>query len=245
MMNTTNLPNAQAVVVHDDMEQLATAVAQRVAELAARAIAARGTFHVALAGGETPRRCYEKLRHLPVDWAHVQIYFGDERCLPIGDAQRNDHMVYKALLEHVAIPPANIHAIPSELGASAAAARYAALLQQVVPLDLALLGMGEDGHTASLFPDNPALDDPALAVAVFNAPKPPAERVSLSLTALNAARLKIFLVAGAGKREALEQILRGEPLPAARIASAEWHLDRAAWPGMFYINGHGNFAAPE
>jgi len=236
MMNTTDLPNAQAVVVHDDIEQLGAAVAQRVAELASQAIAARGVFHVALAGGETPRRCYEKLRHLPVDWAHVQIYFGDERCLPIGDAQRNDRMAYKALLEHVAIPPTNIHAIPSELGASAAAARYSALLQQVAPLDLALLGMGEDGHTASLFPGNPALGNPALddqvlAVPVFNAPKPPAERVSLSLTALNTARQKIFLVAGAGKRDALEQILRGEPLPAARIAAAEWHLDRAAWPG--------------
>ena len=240
-MNIANLPNAQAVVVHDDMEQLGTAVAQRIAELASQAIAAHGVFHVALAGGETPRRCYEKLRHLPVDWAHVQVYFGDERCLPAGDAQRNDRMAYEALLGQVAIPPANIHAIPSELGASTAAARYAALLQQVAPLDLALLGMGEDGHTASLFPCNPALDDPmpdnqapnnrALAVPIFNAPKPPAERVSLSLTALNAARQKIFLVAGAGKRDALEQILRGEPLPAARIANAEWHLDRAAWPG--------------
>jgi len=230
-MNIASLPNAQAVVVHDEMEQLGAAVAQRVAELASQAIAARGTFHVALAGGETPRRCYEKLRHLPVDWAHVQVYFGDERCLPAGDAQRNDHMAYGALLGQVAIPSTNIHAIPSELGASAAAARYATLLQQVAPLDLALLGMGEDGHTASLFPGNPALSDQALAVPVFNAPKPPAERVSLSLTALNAARQKIFLVAGAGKRDALEQILRGEPLPAARIASAEWHLDRAAWPG--------------
>lgn len=230
-MNIANLPNAQAVVVHDDMEQLGAAVAQRVAELASQAIAARGVFHVALAGGETPRRCYEKLRHLPVDWAHVQVYFGDERCLPAGDAQRNDHMAYGALLGQVAIPSTNIHAIPSELGASTAATRYATLLQQVAPLDLALLGMGEDGHTASLFPRNPALNDRALAVPVFNAPKPPAERVSLSLTALNAARQKIFLVAGAGKRDALEQILRGEPLPAARIAAAEWHLDHAAWPG--------------
>ena len=230
-MNIPDLPHAQAVVVHDDMEELGMAVAQRVAELATQAIAARGAFLVALAGGETPRRCYEKLRYLPVNWAHVQVYFGDERCLPAGDAQRNDRMAYDVLLSHVAIPPANIHVIPAELGASEAAVRYAAKLSHAAPLDLVLLGMGEDGHTASLFPGNPATGGKALAVPVSNAPKPPAERVSLDLGALNAARHKIFLVAGAGKRTALERILRGEPLPAARIFAAEWHLDRAAWPG--------------
>ena len=230
-MNIPDLPHAQAVVVHDDMEELGMAVAQRVAELATQAIAARGAFLVALAGGETPRRCYEKLRYLPVNWAQVQVYFGDERCLPAGDAQRNDRMAYDALLSHVAIPSANIHIVPAELGASEAAARYAAMLSHAAPLDLVLLGMGEDGHTASLFPGNSATDGKALAVPVFNAPKPPAERVSLGLGALNAARHKIFLVAGAGKRAALERILRGEPLPAARIFAAEWHLDCAAWPG--------------
>jgi len=229
-MNIAGLPNAQAVIVHDDLEELSSAVAQRIAELAAQAIVARGVFRVALAGGETPRRCYEKLRCLPVDWAHVQVYFGDERCLPGGDAQRNDRMASKALLEHIAIPPGNIHAIPAELGAREAAAHYAAMLEKIAPLDLVLLGMGEDGHTASLFPGNPATESAAAAVPVFNAPKPPAERVSLSMGALNAARQKIFLVSGAGKRDALKCILRGEPLPAARIAAAEWHLDRAAWP---------------
>lgn len=229
-MNISGLPNAQAVFVHDGPEELGTAVAQRIAELAAQAIAVRGVFHVALAGGETPCRCYEKLRHLPIDWAHVQVYFGDERCLPIGDARRNDQMAREALLEHVAIPQDNIHAIPAELGAREAAARYAAT-PAIGCLDLVLLGMGEDGHTASLFPGNPATESVAAAVPVFGAPKPPAERISLGMGTLNAAQQKIFLVAGAGKREALERILRGEPLPAARIAAAEWHLDRAALPG--------------
>lgn len=229
-MNMTGLPGAQAVVVHNNPEELAAAVAQRVAELAAQAIAARGTFRIALAGGETPRRCYEKLRHLPLDWAHVQVYFGDERCLPAGDRQRNERMAGEALLDRIAIPPASIHAIPAELGAPEAAARYAAMLEDAAPLDLVLLGMGEDGHTASLFPGNPAADGKAAAVPVFDAPKPPAERVSLGLGMLNAARHKIFLVAGAGKRDALTQIRQGKLLPAARIAGAEWHLDRAAWP---------------
>ena len=230
-MNIAELPNAQAVFVHDTPEELSAAVAQRVAELAEQAIAARGVFHVALAGGETPRRCYEKLRRLPVDWAHVQIYFGDERCLPVGDNQRNDRMARETLLEHVTIPPVNIHAIPAELGAREAALRYAAVLENAAPLDLVLLGMGEDGHIASLFPGNPATDSAAFAVPVFDAPKQPAERVSLGMGTLNAARQRIFLVAGAGKRDALGQILLGKSLPAARVAAAEWHLDRAALPG--------------
>lgn len=224
------LPNASSATVHEDLGVLGEATALRVATLAGASIAARGVFRIALAGGETPRRCYEKLRSTPIDWQHVQVYFGDERCLPEGDLQRNDRMAYDTLLSHVAIPPANIHPIPAELGASEAAARYAALLERVAPLDLVLLGMGEDGHTASLFPGNPATESTATVVPVFNSPKPPPERVSLGLGALNAARHRIFLVGGAGKRDALKRILRGEPLPAARIAAAEWHLDRAAWP---------------
>ncbi len=230
-MNIADLPNAQAVFVHDAPEMLGAAVAQRIAELASQAIAARGEFHLVLAGGETARHCYEKLRGLPVDWEHVQVYFGDERCVPAGDVQRNERMARETLLDWIAIPPSNIHPIPAELGAQEAAARYAEVLERALPLDLVLLGMGEDGHTASLFPGNPATDSMIAAVPVFNSPKPPAERVSLGMGTLNAARHKIFLTAGAGKRDALTRILRGEPLPAARIMAAEWHLDRAALPG--------------
>lgn len=224
------LPGAGSATVYEDLGVLGEATALRVAALAGAAIASRGVFRIALAGGETPRHCYERLRHQPIDWARVQVYFGDERCRPVGDAQRNDRMAYDTLLSHVAIPPANIHPIPAELGASEAAARYAVLLEQSAPLDLVLLGMGEDGHTASLFPGNPATESIATVVPVFDSPKLPPERVSLGLGALNAARHKIFLVGGAGKRDVLERILRGEPLPAARVAAAEWHLDRAAWP---------------
>ncbi|MBI5438245.1 MAG: 6-phosphogluconolactonase [Nitrosomonadales bacterium] len=229
-MNTYNLPNAQAILIHDNLDDLSLAVAQRIAAAAAQAIAARGVFHLVLAGGETPRRCYEKLRSLAIDWTHVQLYIGDERCLPKGDAQRNDTMIRATLLEHISIPQDNIHFIPSELGAHAAAAAYAALLEQVATLDMALLGMGEDGHTASLFPDNPATESTALAVPVFNSPKPPPDRVTLGMNTLNKARQKLFLVAGAGKRSALEQISCGILLPAARVKNAEWHIDRAALP---------------
>jgi 6-phosphogluconolactonase len=221
--------------IHDDLESLSIAAARRIAELAAEAIAARGVFRIALAGGETPRRCYEQLRQLPLDWARVQVYFGDERCLPVGDPQRNDVMARAALLDRVDIPAANVHPIPAELGAAAAAASYAATLG-CEPLDLALLGMGEDGHTASLFPDNPATASRDSVVAVFGAPKPPPERVSLGMDTLNAARHKLFLVAGAGKRTALERMARGERLPAAAVADAEWFLDRTASGSPLKIN---------
>jgi 6-phosphogluconolactonase len=230
-MNIADLPNAQAVFIHDDLDSMSLAVAQRVAQSAAEAIVARGVFHLVLAGGDTPRRCYEKLRGFAIDWARVQIYFGDERCLPRGDARRNDTMVSDTLLQYIDIPQGNIHAITAELGAREAAAGYAAELENIAQLDLVLLGMGEDGHTASLFPDNAATDNVAAAVPVFNAPKPPAERVSMGLSTLNSARKKIFMVAGEGKRIALERILSGAPLPAARVTSAEWHLDCAALPG--------------
>jgi 6-phosphogluconolactonase len=229
-MNVCNLPNAQAVFIHDNPDDLSLAVAQRIATSAAQAIAARGVFHLVLAGGETPRRCYEKLRSLAIDWAHVQLYLGDERCLPKGDVQRNETMIRATLLEHIVIQPDNIHFIPAELGAPAAAAAYAAMLEKIAVLDMVLLGMGEDGHTASLFPDNPATESAALAVPVFNSPKPPPERVSLGINTLSNARQKLFLVAGAGKRNALEQMSRGVLLPAARVANAEWHIDRAALP---------------
>ncbi len=229
-MKISELPNAQAVFVHDDLDDLSAAVAQRVVELATQAIAVRGVFHLALAGGETPRRCYQKLRELTIDWSRVQIYFGDERCLPVGNAQRNDSMARESLLDHVPIPPANIHSIPAELGAREAAAIYAALLDRIMPLDLVLLGMGEDGHTASLFPNNPATESASSIVAVFDAPKLPAERVSLGMSTLNTARQRIFIVAGKEKRAALKKIIEGTSLPVARVAAAEWHLDRAALP---------------
>ena len=225
-----SLPNG-TVTLHQDLEILSRAVALRIAELARQAIAARGVFSVALAGGQTPRLCYEYMSELPVDWAHVQVFWGDERCLPVGDANRNDTMAYHALLSRIQIPAANIHAVPAELGAAAAAELYAGLIEQMAPLDLVLLGLGEDGHTASLFPGNPATISAASVVAVYDAPKPPPERVSLGLNTLNAARTKLFIVSGQGKREALARIAGGEALPAARIDDAEWHLDRAAWSG--------------
>ena len=229
-MDRMKIPAALDIIVHDDIEALSIAVARRIAKISAQAIEERGIFSIALAGGETPRRCYELLREMPVDWKDVQVYFCDERCLPRGDMQRNDNMAHETLLMHLTIPNGNVHAIPAEDGARVAAMEYAALLEHTLPFDLVLLGMGEDGHTASLFPGNPAAGQQASVVPVFDAPKPPSERVSLGIGTLNSARQKIFLVSGRAKQEALGTIMCGIALPAARVTKAEWHIDRAALP---------------
>ncbi len=201
------------------------------AEAAAAAVAERGVFHLILAGGNTPRACYEALRYMDVDWPHVHIWFGDERCVPPGDALRNDLMADETLLSHVPIPAEHIHRMPAELGPVAGAAGYAAELAMAPAADMLHLGMGEDGHTASLFPGHAALRDARLAVPVFDSPKPPPERVSMGLAALNAARRKLILAAGAGKLDAIRRIRGGEVLPAGMVNDALWLLDRAAASG--------------
>jgi len=148
------------------------------------------------------------------------VWFGDERCLPVGDAERNDVMADDALLNHVTIPTKHIHRIDAELGAVKAAALYAEALSNI-SLDLVLLGMGEDGHTASLFPNNPALLSDKLAVPVFDSPKPPSNRVSMGYKALEAAQRRVILVTGESKRDAFEQVCAGKSLPV-NIADSEW-----------------------
>jgi len=175
-----------------------------------------------LAGGDTPRAAYQQLRDARAGWGEWHIYFGDERCVPRDDAARNSRMAEEAWLDHVAIPALQRQPIPAELGAAAAARAYSVILQSVAAFDLVLLGLGEDGHTASLFPGHDwgeARGSPA-ALAVLDAPKPPRERVSLSAARLSDAREVLFMVSGASKREALAQWRAGAGIPARAITPA-------------------------
>lgn len=188
---------------------------------AANSIAARGAFHIVLAGGRTPEAIYTQLRTLTTDWRAWSIYFGDERCLPSGDSERNDSMARASWLDHVAVPAEQIYSIAAQLGSTRAAESYNSTLAAVGDFDMVLLGLGEDGHTASLFPgDSAALRASAAAIAVHNAPKPPAERVSMSSRRLSRARSVLFLVSGEGKRVALRSWQQGEAIPAALIDPA-------------------------
>jgi len=173
---------------------------------------------------------YRLLSQVNANWTGWQIYFGDERCRPADHEDRNSKAAALAWLDLVPIPPDNIHAIPAELGAEAAAAAYRPLVEAALPFDLVILGMGEDGHTASLFPGQEhAGTEPVLAV--HGAPKPPPDRVSLSASALSNAHEALILVTGAGKREAVAAWRAGEPLPVAGVGTEEGVdvlIDRAA-----------------
>jgi 6-phosphogluconolactonase len=205
-----------------DQAALDRELASRVLMAADDALRSRGRFHVVLAGGNTPRGAYRKLRAADIDWAAWHVYFGDERCLPAADPARNSRMAQDAWLGHVGIPAAQVHAIPAELGAVRAAHAYADVLRALGDFDLVLLGLGEDGHTASLFPGHewgaaPGAPD---TLAILDAPKAPPERVSLSAARLSRARQVIFLISGEAKRRAVAGWRAGKNLPARAIAPA-------------------------
>jgi 6-phosphogluconolactonase len=202
--------------------------AEDVAEAAAADIAEtlrEGARTLVLAGGTTPQRCYELLSRMDVQWGRVSVLFGDERCVPPHHPDSNYRMAREALLDRVA--PATVYRMPAELGPDEAAGLYAHVVAAVAPLDVVVLGVGEDGHTASLFPGHPALKAPGLAVGIRDSPKPPPQRVTLTLTALQSARRVIILATGAGKVDAVAKAKRRE-VPSGMIAGARWLIDRAA-----------------
>jgi 6-phosphogluconolactonase len=202
-----------------DAAALRDSACRRILEAAADAMQRRDRFTIVLAGGNTPQGVYRMLRGADTDWSRWQVYFGDERCLPTDNPERNSRMAAETWLDHVSIPKNQVHILPAEHGADAAAQAYADALRQVGDFDLVLLGLGEDGHTASLFPghDWGADADAADTLAVLDAPKPPAQRVSLSARRLSRARAVLFLVTGEAKHDAVTRWRAGADIPARAI----------------------------
>ncbi|MGE5027845.1 MAG: 6-phosphogluconolactonase [Betaproteobacteria bacterium] len=201
-------------------DKLNLAAALEIQRCAQQAIARSGKFSIVLAGGNTPRQVYGLLRSSDADWPRWHVYFGDERCQPPHHPERNSRMAAESWLDHVPIPRSQVHPIPAELGPEQAAVAYAKLLETEGEFDLVLLGLGEDGHTASLFPGREwgtGYESPSV-LAVFDAPKPPAQRVSLSAARLSRAGKVMFLVSGAGKRQAVADWRAGKSIPAGAIA---------------------------
>jgi 6-phosphogluconolactonase len=196
--------------------------------------AARAGGHIALAGGSTPRRAYELAAALERDWSRAHAWWGDERCVPPDDERSNYRLAREALLDRVDAKPV-VHRIQSELEPEAAAAAYDGELAEVM-LDLALLGLGADGHTASLFPNAPSLDERRRrAVAAEPGLEPHVPRVTMTIPVLEAASLVLFLVTGADKAEAVKRAFAGPPervTPASLVRSSEGRtvalLDAAA-----------------
>ena len=202
----------------------AAAVAQAAAE-AVRDALAGGARTLVLAGGTTPGQAYQQLAGMDIAWGRVTVLFGDERCVPPDDPESNYRMARDTLLSRVA--PASVHRMPGELGPEQGAAQYESVVSTLQPLDVVLLGVGEDGHTASLFPGNPALEAATLVSGVRGAPKPPPDRVSLTLRTLRSAHLVVVLATGAGKAGAVAKARAGS-VPSGMIDHARWLLDPAA-----------------
>ena len=200
----------------DAINQAAVA---RILAAANEAINQHGSFLIVLAGGSTPKSVYQLLSQQQADWANWHVFHNDDRCLPVDHIDRNSKMARDVWLNLVAIPQNQIFDIPTELGNIEGAKAYEKTLNGVRAFDLVILGLGEDGHTASLFP-NQAVDNSADVVPVFDAPKPPADRVTMSQNRLNNTHEVLFLVTGAGKQEAVDNWRKGVKIPATLIALA-------------------------
>ena len=208
-------------------DEAGEAAAQLIAE------AAGGGGHIGVSGGSGPRPAYERAGILRPDWSAVELWWIDERCVPPADGQSNYRVVRESLLDGLARAPAEVHRVRGEVDPEAAAAEYDAALQGVT-LELVVMGIGPDGHTASLFPNAPALDETErLAVAAEAGMEPFVPRVTMTRPALAAARVMLYLVTGEGKAEAVGRAFAGEPspdTPASLVRGVETVaiLDRAA-----------------
>lgn len=247
---------APLVVVHRDATLLAQAVAARIITAVVDAQAARGTASVVLTGGGIGGATLRELAASPardaIDWARLDVWWGDERFLPSGHPDRNETQARAALLDHVQVDPAKIHVMPPSDGRAGddldrAAQAYADELraatrpedQRSTPLfDVLMLGVGPDGHIASLFPEAPALYDERTVIPVRGAPKPPPTRLSMSLSTINSAREIWLIAAGEEKATAARLALSAAgpaQIPAAAASgrvSTHWLLDRAAASGL-------------
>lgn len=215
-----------------DSSSIANLAAKRIAEALEQCIAADGAASLALAGGTTPRAAYEALAKISgIDWARVNVYFGDERAVPATHPDSNFQMAQSALFERVALPPANIHRMHADEADQDAAAR-AYELQLPARISVMVLGIGEDGHTASLFPGSAALDERTRRVLPVIGPKPPPQRLTVTPPVIESARRIIMIATGAGKAEPVRRALREAPdpktTPSCLARDGLWLMDPAA-----------------
>lgn len=218
-------------LIYDSAEAVAQAVVEQLLTLSYQAIKTKGAFHLVTAGGTTPNRCYQLLREQAADWKHWHIYMGDERVCAADDKNRNSLALMDNWLNFKKIPRDQIHFIPTENGMAEAAKAYEEIVSGVKKFDVCLLGMGEDGHTASLFPGHDYPSD-SLVVTESNSPKPPSQRVSLSFKALKNSHLLLKIITGASKQSAIQKWLAGEELPIVKATGEQTHtyLSRDALP---------------
>ncbi len=235
------MKSQQPYQVYDNREQLVRAAVQRWVELANESIRARNSFHVALAGGSTPKPVYELLQRENLDWDKIHLYWGDERDVPPDHPDSNYRMAREALIDHVPIPDTNVHPIHVQPDIETTVVAYRQELENVNRgangqpcFDLIMLGVGDDGHIASLFPESSALtvnDSPVVSVYVEKLNN---WRVTLTYPVLNTARYLMLLVSGETKAPVVARVFGSETerkFPVQKLAPQgriEWYLDRAA-----------------
>ena len=227
------------LVLHRDPEAVARAAASAVVESAFRAIHDHGNFRLVLAGGRTPRAAYELLAgelREEVDWRRVTLFFGDERCVPPEDDASNYRMVKETLVTPLRLPASAVRRMAGEVAPDNAAAEYDVELRRAIEdrqpaFDLVLLGMGPEGHTASLFPGQPAMNERHRTCVHVSVPASPADRLTMTPPALSSTRQILFLVTGSDKADALAQVFGDDSqLPAAvvaRLAPSRFLVDEA------------------
>jgi len=219
------------IAVHPDLDTASAAAADQLVGVVQAAAAARGECALALSGGTTPRTLYEMLAGEPyrsrIPWHQLLVFFGDERCVPPDDPRSNYHLAREALLARVPVPPDRVHRMPAdEADLDAAADAYERTLRRLLPrgrggwprFDWILLGLGDNAHTASLFPGTPAVHERRRAVVSAYVPELRANRMTLTPPVLNGAAMVVFLVAGAGKADAVRRVLDGPWDPDAAPA---------------------------
>ena len=212
--------------VYDEFDEVSKAASDFIAEKIEACLSMKEVCHVALPGGNSPITCLRYLAKKNLPWQKIHWYLGDERCYPRSHNERNDVMLKKNFWS--LIGSTNIHLIQSELGAEKAAELYREEIASVDCFDIVFLGMGEDGHTASLFPKNKALNDSRSVIPVFDSPKPPSDRVSLSIDTLKNAQYRLVLTMGTSKTSVIKRIKSGELLPINCIGDINWFIDQDA-----------------
>ena len=217
--------------VYPKLDDASKAAADFIADNIEKKLQKKDICRVILPGGNTPAICLGYLSEKELPWDKVHWYLGDERCYPRGHAERNDVMLEKYLWSRIS--STNVNRIPAELGAEEAAAVYRELINSVDSFDIAFLGLGEDGHTASLFPGNKALVDVRTVVPVYDSPKAPPKRVTLSINTLRNSQCRVVLTGGIAKANVISRIKRGEQLPINCLGDINWYVDEAAFSATF------------
>jgi 6-phosphogluconolactonase len=230
--------------VYKDGEALSQAAAKWIALRIGATLASQGRFTIALSGGSTPKRLHQILAQAPykeqIDWSKLHIFWGDERAVPFEDSRNNAKMAYDTLLNFVPVPPAQIHVMRTDIDPEASAAAYEKILHQYFDntpfsFDLVLLGMGDDGHTLSLFPGMEIVHEAKAWAKAFYLPAQSMSRITLTKTIVNKSAAVAFLTAGTAKAHALKEVLKGaynpDLYPSQEIKPSgelHWFVDEAA-----------------